>query len=335
MTETGRENPEAPHVPVLAEEALAALEVAPGGLYIDGTFGAGGYTKAILAAGGRVLALDRDPSAIAAGQALVAASGGALTLAQTRFSQMEAAVRAHDLGPVDGVVLDIGVSSMQFDQAERGFSFRFDGPLDMRMEQAGPSAADLVNTLEADPLANLIYLYGEERASRRIARAIVAERAKAPILTTRALAEIVARAAPAKKTEIHPATRTFQALRIAVNQELDELTLALSAAERLLRPGGSLAVVTFHSLEDRIVKQFFAGRSGRGRAVSRLLPGEIAPPPPTFVLPGSQPVVASPGECLRNPRARSAKLRWGARTPAPAAPGQGSSKAPTWPEEES
>jgi 16S rRNA (cytosine1402-N4)-methyltransferase len=312
--------PSAPHVPVMAAEAVAALAVAPAGLYLDGTFGAGGYTRAILEAGGRILALDRDPTAIAAGESLVAASGGRLILAQTRFSRMEQAAREKNLGPFDGIVLDIGVSSMQLDQAERGFSFRFDGPLDMRMERQGRSAADLVNELEQDDLANVLYLYGEERASRRIARAIVIERAKAPITTTRVLAEIIARANPGKPNEIHPATRSFQALRIAVNEELDELTLALAAAERLLRPGGRLAVVAFHSLEDRIVKQFFASRSGRGRAASRLLPGEIAPPSPTFRILSGQPVAASARECIDNPRARSAKLRWAERTEAPSPP---------------
>ncbi len=320
MTDAGLVNPAAPHVPVMASEALAALAVVPGGLYLDGTFGAGGYTRAILDAGGRVLALDRDPAAIASGQSLVAASDGRLILAEIRFSRMEQAARENNLGPFDGIVLDIGVSSMQLDQAERGFSFRFDGPLDMRMERKGRSAADLVNELEQDALADVLYLYGEERASRRIARAIVIERAKAPITTTRALAEIIARANPGKPNEIHPATRSFQALRIAVNEELDELTSGLAAAERLLRPGGKLAVVTFHSLEDRIAKHFFAARSGRGRAASRLLPGEIAPPPPTFRILAGQPVAASARECIENPRARSAKLRWGERTDAPQPP---------------
>jgi 16S rRNA (cytosine1402-N4)-methyltransferase len=313
----------------MAAEAVAALAVAPGGLYLDGTFGAGGYAQAILDAGGRVLGLDRDPTAIAAGHARVAASGGRLVLAQTRFSQMESAARNIDFAPLDGIVLDIGVSSMQIDAPERGFSFRFDGPLDMRMESAGRSAADLVNELEQDPLANLLYLYGEERASRRIARAIIAERAKAPITSTRVLAETIARANPGKPNEIHPATRSFQALRIAVNEELDELTKALEAAERLLRPGAKLVVVTFHSLEDRIVKQFFAARSGRGRAVSRLLPGEIAPPTPTFISHGRQPVVPGPRESHENPRARSAKLRWAERTQAPPASSNAPPPAPT------
>ncbi len=307
-----------PHIPVLASESVGALSVVPGGLYLDGTFGAGGYARLILAAGGRVFGLDRDPSAIRNGAPVVEASGGRLTLAQSRFSQMEKAAREKGLGPFDGIVLDIGVSSMQFDQPERGFSFRFDGPLDMRMEKAGVSAADLVNELEEGALADLIYHFGEERASRRIARAIVAERAKAPILTTGALAQVVARANPGRPIDIHPATRTFQALRIAVNEELDELSRALAAAERLLRPGGRLAVVTFHSLEDRIVKQFFAARAGRGRAASRLLPGEIPPPPSTFRLLAPQPVAPGAAECARNPRARSAKLRWAERTDAPA-----------------
>ncbi|MCI4680566.1 16S rRNA (cytosine(1402)-N(4))-methyltransferase RsmH [Rhodoblastus acidophilus] len=312
--------PETPHVPVLAAEAMDALAVAPGGLYLDGTFGAGGYSRLILSAGGRVLALDRDPTAIQGGAGLVAESGGRLTLVQTRFSRMEAAAREKGLGPFDGIVLDIGVSSMQFDEPERGFSFRFDGPLDMRMEKVGRSAADLVNEMEEGALADLLYHFGEERASRRIARAIVAERTKAPIVTTAALAQIIARANPGRPQDIHPATRSFQALRIAVNEELDELTRALAAAERLLRPGGRLAVVTFHSLEDRIVKHFFAARSGRGRAPSRLLPGEEPPPTPTFRLFGPQPVAPGAAECIRNPRARSAKLRWAERTEAPPAP---------------
>jgi 16S rRNA (cytosine1402-N4)-methyltransferase len=307
---------DARHIPVLLAEVLDALDVAPGKSFIDATFGAGGYTRAILDRGGAVLALDRDPTAIAAGQSLVAAHPGRLKLAQTRFSLMEQAAGATER--FDGIALDIGVSSMQFDEAERGFSFRFDGPLDMRMSRTGRSAADIVNTLEEAELADLIYLYGEERASRRIARALCVERKAAPILTTLRLADIVARANPGRPQDIHPATRTFQALRIAVNDELDELTRALEAAERLLKPGGRLAVVTFHSLEDRIAKKFFAERSGRGRAPSRLLPGEIAPPEPTFALHGPQPVAAGAEEARKNPRARSAKLRWAERRANPA-----------------
>jgi len=314
------EQAQAPHIPVLCAEVVEALAPEAGRWIIDGTFGAGGYTRALLEQGASVLGLDRDPTAIASGEAMVAASGGRLVLAQTRFSQMEAAAQAKGLGPFDGVVLDIGVSSMQLDQAERGFSFRFDGPLDMRMEKAGRSAADIVNETEESALADILYLYGEERASRRIAKFICAERLKAPITSTLALAELIARAAPAKPNEIHPATRSFQALRIAVNEELDELTEALKAAERLLRPGGRLVIVSFHSLEDRIVKQFFAARSGRGKAQSRLLPGEVAPPPPTFILPLGLPVTAGPRESLENPRARSAKLRWAERTEAAAPP---------------
>jgi 16S rRNA (cytosine1402-N4)-methyltransferase len=310
---------EPPHIPVLLAEVLDALDVAPGKKFIDGTFGAGGYARAMLERGGEVLALDRDPTAIAAGQALVAQAQGRLKLVETRFSLMEQAAGADKF---DGIALDIGVSSMQFDEAGRGFSFRFDGPLDMRMSRSGASAADLVNEMEQDDLANLIYLYGEERASRRIARAICIERASAPILTTLRLAEIVARANPGRPQDfhhhIHPATRTFQALRIAVNEELDELRRALEAAERLLKPGGRLAVVTFHSLEDRIVKQFLAERGGRGRAASRLLPGEVAPPEPTFTLRPPQPVAASAEESRKNPRARSAKLRWAERRASPA-----------------
>jgi 16S rRNA (cytosine1402-N4)-methyltransferase len=303
------------HIPVLLAEVLDALDVAPGKTFVDATFGAGGYTRAILERGGEVLACDRDPTAIAAGQHLVAEAQGRLRLVETRFSRMEQAAGGQKF---DGIALDIGVSSMQFDEAERGFSFRFDGPLDMRMSRQGRSAADLVNELEQDDLANLIYLYGEERASRRIARAICIERAKAPVMTTLRLAEIVSRANPGRPQDIHPATRTFQALRIAVNEEMDELTLALQAAERLLKPGGRLAVVTFHSLEDRIAKKFFADRSGRGRAASRLLPGEIAPPESTFALHGPQPVAAGDEEARKNPRARSAKLRWAERLASPA-----------------
>jgi 16S rRNA (cytosine1402-N4)-methyltransferase len=227
-------------------------------------------------------------------------------------------VRELNLGGLDGITLDIGVSSMQLDEAERGFSFRFDGPLDMRMEQAGRSAADIVNEASEEEIANILYYYGEERLSRRIARAIVHDRETRPFTTTRSLAGLLERIVPHKPTDIHPATRTFQALRIAVNDELGELVRALAGAEEVLKEGGRLAIVTFHSLEDRIVKQFFAARSGRGQARSRLLPGEPIPAPQTFDLIGKQPVMAGPEETARNPRARSAKLRTAARTSAPA-----------------
>ena len=311
------------HVPVLREEVLAALDLRQeshgGGLYLDGTFGAGGYTAAILAhPGTRVLALDRDPTAIAGGAHLVDKFGDRLTLVEARFADLEAVAARLGLGPFDGVALDIGVSSMQLDQAERGFSFRRDGPLDMRMGGDGPSAADLVNKASEEALADILYHYGEERLSRRVARAIVADREAAPFLTTRPLAEMIARVVPHKPTEIHPATRTFQALRIAVNDELGELVAGLAAAERVLAPGGRLAVVTFHSLEDRIAKLFFAPRSGKGVAAGRRLPGEPAATPPSFTLPKRQPIVPGEAECAVNPRARSAKLRVGIRTDNPA-----------------
>src|SRR5947209_19292156 len=307
----------APHIPVLRERALEALAVKPGGVYLDATFGAGGYTRAILATEAtRVVALDRDPSAIAAGAALIAEYAGRLTLLKTRFGDLADAEEA--FAPFDGIVLDIGVSSMQLDEAARGFSFRLDGPLDMRMERSGRSAADLVNEADEERLADILFHYGEERLSRKIARAIVADRKSAPFTSTKALADLVGRIVPHKPTDIHPATRTFQALRIAVNDELGELVRALEAAEPILKAEGRLAVVTFHSLEDRIAKQFFASRSGRGRAASRLLPGEIAPAEPTFVVPGRQPILPDLTETAANPRARSAKLRFGIRTSADA-----------------
>ncbi len=292
-----------PHIPVLAAEAIDALAVAPGGLYLDGTFGAGGYTRLILAAGGKVLALDRDPSAIRNGAELVEASGGRLMLAQTRFSLMENAAREQKLGPFDGIVLDIGVSSMQLDEAERGFSFRFDGPLDMRMEKAGVSAADLVNELEQGPLADLIYQYGEERASRRIARAIVAERAKAPILTTGALAQIVARAAPGRPARSIRRRGRSRPCASRSTRNWVNWRGALDAAERLLRPGGRLAVVSFHSLEDRIVKQFFAdahrARPRRLRACCRARSRRRRRP---FGCSGKQPVAPGAAECRQPAR---------------------------------
>ena len=307
------------HVPVLREEVLASLDLRDGGIYIDGTFGAGGYTAATLAhPGTRVLALDRDPTAVAAGAHLVDKFGDRLTLVEARFADLESVAARLGLGSFDGVALDIGVSSMQIDQAERGFSFRRDGPLDMRMGGHGPSAADLVNTASEEALADILYHYGEERLSRRVARAIVQDREAAPWLTTRPLAEMIARVVPHKPTEIHPATRTFQALRIAVNDELGELVAGLAAAERVLAPGGRLAVVTFHSLEDRIAKLFFARRSGKGVAAGRRLPGEPAATPPSFTLPKRQPIVPGEAECAANPRARSAKLRVGIRTENPA-----------------
>ena len=309
------------HIPVLLPEALRALSPALGGTFLDGTFGAGGYTRALLDVPGvRVVAFDRDPTAIRAGAPLVEASGGRLDLVEARFGDL--AIQARPFAPFTGIVLDIGVSSMQLDDAERGFSFRQDAPLDMRRGASGRTAADILAVASEEEIADILYHFGEERASRRIARAIVNRRTSDPILTTGQLAELVKAQLGQKFGEIHPATRTFQALRIAVNEELDELSRALAGAEELLEPGGRLAVVTFHSLEDRIVKQFFAQRSGRGQARSRLLPGEPVPPAPTFELLGPQPVAPGEAEIAANPRARSAKLRAAIRTGAPARGGE-------------
>jgi 16S rRNA (cytosine1402-N4)-methyltransferase len=317
------------HVPVLLAEVAAALALRENGLYLDATFGAGGYSREILAtAGTRVLALDRDPTAVAGGAELVERVKGRLQLVQARFSELDRVAERLGLSGFDGVVLDIGVSSMQIDDAARGFSFRFDGPLDMRMEGTGRSAADLLETGSEAALADILYHFGEERMARRIARAIVADRKTKPFTSTRELAALVARLVPHKPTDIHPATRTFQALRIAVNDELGELSRALAAAERVLKPGGRLAVVSFHSLEDRIVKQFLAERSLRGHARSRLLPGEPHPPEPTFALVGRPPIMAGAAETARNPRARSARLRIAERTDAPARSAKPDSETP-------
>jgi 16S rRNA (cytosine1402-N4)-methyltransferase len=305
------------HVPVLLHEAMEALEPRAGGVYVDGTFGAGGYTRALLDRGARVIALDRDPSAIRAGEAL-RASSGQLELVEARFGEFDEVAQRIGIDAVDGVVLDIGVSSMQFDEGARGFSLRFDAPLDMRMGSSGRTAADILRDEDEATIADILFHFGEERASRRIARAIVADREAKPFTSTLELAGLIARVAPARRGELtHPATRAFQALRIAVNDELGELARGLFAAELLLKTGGRLVVVTFHSLEDRIVKQFFASRSGRGRAASRRLPGEPAEAEPTFEVPRGQPIEPSEAETHANPRSRSAKLRFGVRTGAP------------------
>jgi 16S rRNA (cytosine1402-N4)-methyltransferase len=311
------------HIPVLRDEVLAALAVQPGHRYLDATFGAGGYTQAILAVPDTgVLAIDRDPSAIAAGARLVARARGRLTLVQGRFGGLVERAHGCGLSAFSGIVFDIGVSSMQLDEAARGFSFRHDGPLDMRMEQGGRSAADLINGADEQTLADIFFYYGEERLGRRFARQIVAERDIQPFTTTHQLAALIARLAPHRPHNIHPATRVFQALRIAVNDELGELLRGLADAEQLLAAGGRLVVVTFHSLEDRLVKLFLAQRSGRGGSSSRLLPGEPAPPASTFrcdtALFGKQPIIAGDREVAENPRARSAKLRVGERTAAAA-----------------
>ena len=308
----------APHVPVLLHEVVAGLAITPGETIVDGTFGAGGYTRALLGAGaGRVIGFDRDPQAIEQGPSLVpdSVSDGRLTLIEERFSQMHEALAARDLLPVDGVTLDIGVSSMQLDQAERGFSFSNDGPLDMRMSQSGQSAAEFLNEADEADIARVIRDYGEEPRARSVARAIVAAR---PLTRTAELAAVVRKALghhAGMKSD--PATRTFQAIRIHLNAELDELQAGLRAAEKSLRPGGRLAVVTFHSLEDRIVKRFLRDRSGATPAGSRHRPLAAPGPAPSFEQ-IAKPVAPSAAELARNPRARSARLRTAVRTPAPA-----------------
>jgi 16S rRNA (cytosine1402-N4)-methyltransferase len=311
------------HIPVLLSEVVESLSPHDGEIFIDGTFGAGGYARAVLkAADCSVLALDRDPSAIIAGQPLKQEFGDRLTLLESRFSELVEAAREQGLAQVDGVVLDIGVSSMQLDDPERGFSFQADGPLDMRMSLKGPSAADIVNGMDEEELARILYLFGEERRSRAIARAIAKARSEAPINTTRALADLVSRVLGGRKEDgRHPATRTFQALRIHVNDELGELARGLSAAEHCLKPGGCLVVVTFHSLEDRIVKRFFTARAGKETGTSRHLPQQsLKSNAPSFRIVNPGPLTPSKGELEVNPRARSARARVGVRTEAPAWP---------------
>lgn len=315
------------HIPVLGREAIEMLCPRDGGVYVDATFGAGGYSRAILdIAGTRVIGIDRDRTAIAGGFDLVDRSGGRLTLVEDRFSNLADVCAAQGISSADGVVMDVGVSSMQLDQAERGFSFRLGGPLDMRMGHDGPTAADVIARASEADLANIIYIFGEERHSRAVARAIVAARKEAPVTTTRALADVVSKVVWSKPGEIHPATRTFQALRIFVNEELDELILALAAAERVLKPGGRLVVVSFHSLEDRIVKNFLVARAKPGGG-SRHLP-EVNQAAPSFVILTKRPVTAGDDEVTANPRARSAKLRAAERTEAAAHP---AAALPAWP----
>jgi 16S rRNA (cytosine1402-N4)-methyltransferase len=301
---------------VLGRRAVELLNVRDGGAFIDGTFGAGGYSRLILdTPGAKVIGIDRDPSAVAMSADLVMAANGRLTVIEDQFSNLDAVAHGCGHDAVDGVVLDVGVSSMQLDNGERGFSFRLDGPLDMRMGDDGPSAADVVAQASERDLANIIFLLGEERHSRGVARAILKARAEKPIETTRALADIVGRVVRAKPNEIHPATRTFQALRIFVNDELGELVIALEAAERILKSGGRLVVVSFHSLEDRIVKTFLTGRA-ETRGGSRHAP-EIVRAQPSFTVLTKRPEVADDEEVAANPRARSAKLRAAERTAAP------------------
>lgn len=315
------------HAPVLVQEAVELLRLRDGGVYLDATFGAGGYSRAMLeVAGTRVIGIDRDRTAVAGGLDLVERSNGRLTLVEDRFSRLAEISAAQGVQAVDGVVMDVGVSSMQLDAPERGFSFRLDGPLDMRMSRSGPTAADVIAHASEAQLAEIIRGFGEERRSRRLAAAIVAARRGAPLATTRALATIVARIVRAKPGEIHPATRTFQALRIFVNEELDELQLALEAAERVLKAGGRLVVVAFHSLEDRIVKSFLSERSKTGGG-SRHLP-ERERAAPSFVVLTRRPLTPEDAEIAENPRARSAKLRAAERTAAAAHPPQPSAFGP-------
>ena len=299
------------HVPVLAREVIEALDPRDGGRYVDGTFGGGGYTTAMLdRANCRVIAIDRDPDAIAAGRALAERYAPRLQLIEGRFGDMAELLSAEGVDDVDGVTLDLGVSSMQFDRAERGFSFRGNGPLDMRMEKRGPSAADLVNEADEVELADIFWRYGEERRSRRVAHAIVEAREVKRIETTGELAEIVRRAVGfSAKDESDPATRAFQALRIAVNDELGELERGLVAAESVLAPGGRLAVVSFHSLEDRAVKDFVRMRAGRTPSPSRHAPPRAVERMATLRDLSRKPVLPSESEVTANPRARSARLR--------------------------
>ena len=307
----------APHIPVLLDEVLEALAPQPGDVIVDATFGAGGYTRALLGAGATVHAFDRDPDAIALGSAWpeTRESPPRLVLHPRRFSEMVAALAEAGVARVDGVVMDIGVSSMQLDQPERGFAFSANGPLDMTMSRSGPTAADFVNEAPEAEIANVLYRYGEERQSRRVARAIVAAR---PLSTTGELAQVVRKALGYRPgAPKDPATRSFQAIRIHVNGELDELETGLSAAERVLAAGGRLAVVTFHSLEDRIVKRFLREASGSEARASRHMPDAPASVAPVFEK-VSKAVRPSESEILRNPRARSATLRAAVRTAAPA-----------------
>jgi 16S rRNA (cytosine1402-N4)-methyltransferase len=307
------------HVPVMVEAVVAALAPSADALFVDATFGAGGYSRALLdGASCRVVAIDRDPEAVRRGREFAAGYPGRFAIVEGNFGDMERLTAGSGLlGPITGIVLDLGVSSLQLDVAERGFSFRFDGPLDMRMSGSGPSAADLVAALPESDLARLIRDFGEDRQARRIARTIAAARRQRPIRRTLELADLVRAAVPHSEPGLDPATRTFQALRIAVNDELGELERALAAAERLLPAGGRLAVVSFHSLEDRRVKEFLRWRSDAAPRVSRHEPMPTAAPAPTFRLLHRRPLTPAADESRRNPRARSARMRAAERTAAP------------------
>ncbi len=320
------------HIPVLLPELLAALSPQAGQRFIDGTFGAGGYTAALLEAAKntQLLAIDRDPRAIASGQELVRESAGRLTLLEGTFGTLDSIAETAGFAPVDGVVLDIGVSSMQIDEAERGFSFQKDGPLDMRLSGSGPTAADVVNSEEEARLADIFFHLGEERRSRAVARTLAKQRIEKPFARTSELAELAEKVLGREKVAgRHAATRIFQALRIYVNDELGELVQGLSAAERVLKPGGRLAVVTFHSLEDALVKSFLRQRSEPDRQGSRHLPPAESPNRvPSFSVSVRRPITASEAETAENPRARSAKLRWAVRTEAPPWPADAEMRSP-------
>ncbi|MPY76516.1 MAG: 16S rRNA (cytosine(1402)-N(4))-methyltransferase RsmH [Alphaproteobacteria bacterium] len=312
-----------PHKPVMLAEMLAALAPRDGASYVDGTFGAGGYSRAILdSADCSVCAVDRDDDVVADGREMERAYRGRFTLLCGRFGDMLSLLRHHGIEQVDGVVLDLGVSSMQLDQPQRGFSFRFDGPLDMRMSRSGTSAADVVNGFEERALAEIIRDLGEERFARRVARAIVEARSLAPITRTEQLADIVRRAVPRAKDGLDPATRTFMALRLHVNDELGEIGRGLQAAEEMLVAGGRLVVITFHSLEDRVVKRFMQSRSRSTHGVSRHAPQPGDMPLPSFKLTHRRALAPGEAEIRSNPRARSARLRTAERTENPAWPPQ-------------
>jgi 16S rRNA (cytosine1402-N4)-methyltransferase len=318
---TGTPSPATPdHIPVLLKEVIEALAPKADGVYLDGTFGAGGYTTALLEAAPCVVwCIDRDPEALQRGEALAERFPGRVNLVQGRFGDMADLLTARGITGIDGVALDLGVSSMQIDDRSRGFSFLRDGPLDMRMEKSGRSAADVVNTLSEKELSDIIFTYGEERHARRVARAIVEARRERPFSRTLRLADVIRAEVRRSQDGIDPATRTFQALRIYVNDELGELERGLIGAEKLLRPGGVLAVVSFHSLEDRIVKTFLKARSGSALRPSRHTPASLgaAPATATFTPLSRRPIGPSESEIASNPRARSARLRIAARTAAP------------------
>lgn len=303
-----------PHIPVLLNEVVESIAPKDGGVYVDGTFGAGGYTRAVLdAADCTVYAIDRDPDAIREGQKLVDVYKGRLHLLHGTFGEMAELVRGEGVDFVDGVMLDIGVSSMQIDRAERGFSFQKDGALDMRMSQNGLSAADVLNTFGEREIADIIYKYGEERFSRRIAAAVVEQRKTAPFKTTLEFADLIRRTVPHKREDIDPATRSFQALRIYVNDELGQLESGLSAAHDLLKAGGRMAIVSFHSLEDRIVKTFMQEKSGKTANPSRYMP-VVEKQAATLKTITKKPILPTESETKFNPRARSARLRVAEKT---------------------